>query len=59
MVNPELALHTTLGVFEKLGWAGLVLGVAFIAVSFFIKHWAHREAETKVPVLGKERPQEA
>jgi proton-dependent oligopeptide transporter, POT family len=59
VVNPELALHTTLGVFQTLGLAGLGLGVVFIAVSFFIRHWAHREIETPAPVLGKERPQEA
>lgn len=41
VLDPEAALHTSVGVFEKLGWAGLACGVAFILISFFIKHWAH------------------
>jgi POT family proton-dependent oligopeptide transporter len=59
VVNPELALHTTLGVFQTLGLAGLGLGAVFIAVSFAIKHWAHREAETTAPAVSKELPQGA
>ncbi|MFW8695364.1 hypothetical protein ACOI9Y_32855, partial [Mesorhizobium japonicum] len=37
VLNPQLALQTSLEVFEKLGWAGLAAGVLFIIVSFFIK----------------------
>lgn len=41
VLNPQLALETSLEVFEKLGWAGLAAGVLFIIVSFFIKGWAN------------------
>ena len=41
VLNPQLALQTSLEVFEKLGWAGLAAGVLFIIVSFFIKGWAN------------------
>lgn len=41
VLNPELALKTSLEVFEKLGWAGLAAGVLFIIVSFFIKGWSN------------------
>jgi hypothetical protein len=46
-------------VFQTLGLAGLGLGAVFIAVSFAIKHWAHREAETTAPAVSKELPQGA
>lgn len=41
VLNPQLALQTSLEVFEKLGWGGLAAGVLFIIVSFFIKGWAN------------------
>ncbi len=41
VLDPKGALETSLGVFNMLGWWGLGIGVAFIALSFFIKHWAH------------------
>ncbi|WP_430423847.1 peptide MFS transporter [Phenylobacterium sp.] len=49
VLNPELALKTSLGVFNTLGWGGFGIGVAFVLISFLIKHWSHStaEAETK------------
>lgn len=41
VLNPELALKTSLDVFEKLGWAGLAAGVLFLIASFFIKGWSN------------------
>jgi POT family proton-dependent oligopeptide transporter len=41
VTNPEVALNTSLEVFNMLGLWGAGLGVAFIALSFFIKHWSH------------------
>ena len=46
-----------------LGWAGLGVGVAFIVLSFFIKHWSHganspaghAQPEPIAPVLDGER----
>ncbi|WP_421936436.1 peptide MFS transporter [Phenylobacterium sp.] len=45
VLNPELALKTSLGVFNTLGWGGFAIGVAFVLISFLIKHWAHSETE--------------
>ena len=41
VLDPSAALRTSLEVFGMLGWAGIAAGVVFIALSFFIKHWAH------------------
>ncbi|MDP1630852.1 MAG: oligopeptide:H+ symporter [Caulobacter sp.] len=41
VLDPAGALATSLGIFSKLGWAGIGVGVFFILISFFIKHWAH------------------
>lgn len=41
VLNPELALATSLDVFGKLGVAGLIAGALFIVASFFIKGWAN------------------
>ena len=47
VLDPAGALATSLDGFNKLGWAGMACGVAFIALSFAIKHWAHGANETK------------
>lgn len=41
VLNPGLALQTSLEVFKLLGLWGMGIGVAFIVVSFFIKGWSH------------------
>ena len=41
VLDPSLALQTSLNTFNQLGWWGVGFGVAFIAASFFIKKWAH------------------
>ncbi|MGO4687093.1 peptide MFS transporter [Brevundimonas sp. 2YAF1] len=41
VLDPGLALRTSLGIFEKLGWGGIAIGAAFIVVSFFIKGWSN------------------
>lgn len=63
VLDPEAALASSLEVFKMLGWAGLGVGVAFIALSFFIKHWSHGantpaghgQPEPIAPVLDGER----
>lgn len=45
VLNPELALKTSLGVFNTLGWGGFGIGVAFVLISFLIKHWSHSQVE--------------
>jgi POT family proton-dependent oligopeptide transporter len=41
VLDPALALETSLNVFEKLGYAGLIAGAVFIVLSFLIKGWSH------------------
>ena len=41
VLNPALALQTSLDVFAKLGWAGMAAGVVFLIASFFIKGWSN------------------
>ncbi|MDQ1155198.1 peptide MFS transporter [Brevundimonas sp. SORGH_AS_0993] len=41
VLNPGLALQTSLEVFKLLGLWGMGIGVAFIAISFVIKGWSH------------------
>jgi len=41
VTNPEAALNTSLEMFNLIGWIGVGIGVGFILISFFIKHWAH------------------
>jgi proton-dependent oligopeptide transporter, POT family len=62
VLDARIALETSLGVFSKLGWAGIGVGVAFVVVSFLIKHWAHgvndpqgAQPEPIAPVLDGER----
>ncbi|MGH6966368.1 MAG: peptide MFS transporter [Phenylobacterium sp.] len=63
VLDPHAALETSLGGFNKLGWAGVGVGVLFIAVSFFIKGWAngandasgHAQPEPIGPTLDGER----
>jgi POT family proton-dependent oligopeptide transporter len=63
VLDPHAALETSLGGFNKLGWAGVGVGVLFIVVSFFIKGWAngandasgHAQPEPIAPTLDGER----
>jgi len=62
VLDPAGALKTSIGVFSMLGWWGVGIGVGFIALSFFIKHWAHGvnedpgpQPEPIAPVLDGER----
>ena len=56
VLDPSAALDSSVESFNMLGWVGVGVGVAFIAVSFFIKHWAHgaddthAEGDKEVPV---------
>jgi POT family proton-dependent oligopeptide transporter len=63
VLDPAAALASSVEVFKMLGWAGLGFGVAFIVLSFFIKHWSHgantpaghAQPEPIAPVLDGER----
>lgn len=62
VLDPAAALATSMDGFNKLGWAGVGVGVVFVVLSFFIKHWAHganapapAQPEPIAPVLDGER----
>jgi POT family proton-dependent oligopeptide transporter len=56
VLDPRAALNSSIESFNMLGWWGVGIGAAFIAGSFFIKHWAHgadgahSEGEKEAPV---------
>jgi POT family proton-dependent oligopeptide transporter len=64
VLDPAAALATSLDGFNKLGWAGVGCGAAFILASFFIKGWAHgvndptrhAQPEPLAPTPDGERP---
>lgn len=43
VLDPKLALHTAIGGFQALGWAGVGFGVVFILLSFLVRGWAHTD----------------
>jgi POT family proton-dependent oligopeptide transporter len=63
VVDPAGALATSLRVFNMLGLWGMGIGVGFIVLSFFVKHWAHgvndpaghAQPEPIAPTLDGER----
>jgi POT family proton-dependent oligopeptide transporter len=62
VLDPHAALLSSIGVFRMLAFAGMGFGVAFFALSFFIKGWAHEDVrdgrvapEPIAPTLDGER----
>ncbi|MCR5873336.1 peptide MFS transporter [Phenylobacterium sp. J426] len=63
VTDPAASLAASLKVFNMLGLWGMGIGVAFVLLSFFIKHWAHgandpsghAQPEPIAPVLDGER----
>jgi POT family proton-dependent oligopeptide transporter len=49
VLDPGLALKTSLRVFGAIGWWGVGSGVAFLALAPFIKHWAHAVRDSGHP----------
>lgn len=41
VLDPALALRTSLGVFQTIGWIGVGSGLLFLALSPLLKRWAH------------------
>jgi POT family proton-dependent oligopeptide transporter len=41
VLDPALALKTSLGVFQTIGWTALAVAAVFLAVAPFIRGWAH------------------
>jgi POT family proton-dependent oligopeptide transporter len=61
VLDPAAAFATSMDGFMKLGWAGVACGVAFVGLSFLVKHWAHGANDTApteeppAPTLDGER----
>jgi len=49
VLDPALALRTSLGVFEMIGWVGVASGLVFLALSPVLRRLAHG-ADDSVPV---------
>jgi proton-dependent oligopeptide transporter, POT family len=64
VLDPVLALKTSIRVFQIIGWVAVGFGVAFLLAAPFIKGWAHAvhesgqtpEREPPAPTRGRERP---
>lgn len=41
VLDPAGALHTSMGVFQVIGWAGVGVGILFLAIAPLLKHWSH------------------
>ena len=50
VLDPSAALQSSVKIFNLLGLWGIGIGVAFIVLSFFIKHWAHGADDHASPV---------
>jgi proton-dependent oligopeptide transporter, POT family len=48
VLDPALALRTSLGVFEVIGWVGVASGLVFLALSPVLRRWAHGADDTAV-----------
>jgi POT family proton-dependent oligopeptide transporter len=53
VLDPALALRTSLSVFEIIGWVGVASGLVFLALSPVLRRWAHGADDT-VPVSEPE-----
>ena len=41
VLNPQLALETSIGVFNWIGWIGILSGFVFFALSPVLRNWTH------------------
>jgi POT family proton-dependent oligopeptide transporter len=41
VLDPAAALHTSMSVFQTIGWTGVGVGVLFLVLAPFLKHWSH------------------
>jgi proton-dependent oligopeptide transporter, POT family len=57
VLDPGLALRTSLGVFKFIGWVGVGSGFAFFVLSPILRRWAHGADDVAtVPEAQAERP---
>ena len=50
VLDPRAALHTSLDIFQKIGWIGVACGVGYLVLAPFIKSWAHGADDTTGPI---------
>jgi POT family proton-dependent oligopeptide transporter len=41
VLDPAAALHTSIHVFQIIGWSGVGVGAMFLGMAPFLKHWSH------------------
>jgi len=56
VLDPALALRTSLSVFSTIGWFGVASGVVFLGLSPLLKHWAHGADDATVELQTKLSP---
>ncbi len=49
VLDPGLALKTSIGVFQTIGWVAIGFGGAFLVAAPFIKGWAHAVKDPGLP----------
>ena len=54
VLDPAAAFATSMDGFNKLGWTGIACGVAFVGLSYLIRHWAHGADGTGPSTMGKD-----
>ena len=52
VLDPAKALAAYVRVYTEIGWVGIGAGVVMIALSPFLKHWAHEVKWTSEPEAG-------
>ena len=52
VLDPKLALQTSLHVFNEIGWAAAAVGVGFLALTPWLKRWAHPTARESHAGVG-------
>jgi len=55
VLDPALALRTSLSVFEIIGWVGVGSGLVFLALSPVLRRWAHGADDTVVEPQAEAR----
>jgi POT family proton-dependent oligopeptide transporter len=54
VLDPHAALMTSLDTFQKIGWAGVGVGVGFLVLAPFIKRWAHGADDTTAVLVEQD-----
>jgi len=58
VLDPALALRTSLGVFNMIGWVGVGSGIVFFVLSPILRRWAHGADDVIVAAPDSDAPVE-